>query len=629
MPKVHVHMGLVSSRDPSLLSPGELSVTDDAMYLPNNPALHKAQGRSKFNTASEGAIPGGRYLEFDGAADKIVIMAGNNYRISNANLTGSFSDLQTGLTSAATLDSVHYNNSHFLLNGEDRNYEVTSSATANLHGMLANTSAPTVSRDAGAGTGFIITSGNTIDYWVEERVKSGLTILRRNSTTLTVTLTGDGSTDKPVITRPDAVNSDATHWALMGTATNGSFPTGAEISEVVIATTTIEDTRTGTDPSIPTGDAYEVVSISLAGVTQNVSRNGPPPNATTGDVFQDSLVTNDTSDKSRIHYSFPDKPHAFPAVNFIRFETKEADEVTAIRVMGKFIMVLMRDTVWRVQTLPRPQDASFQIERVKVKVHGAHGCVGPKALAEFSFGQGPRLAYVSRYGVLVTDGYSWDDLADDMDWENTVEVNKLSSSVLINNPRRYRLEFYFTPKGGSINTRCMLLHYHPSHAKQATAGSGFRSKLSGPNRVHALDSFVANIGSLHHVFTCNADGFVYLEGQGYTDASSAGGPKFKIRTGDLAFDDESRARRWYVHHQDAGDQTATATIIQREAGEDDHETPAEMPLKRRQRTEVGTDGSGEYLQLQLENSDSTGAVAIDYFEVTPESLGESEAAGGA
>lgn len=138
--------------------------------------------------------------------------------------------------------------------------------------MLDASSAPTVSRDAGTGAGFVLSSGRTITYWVEERVKDGEQITRRNvtaSASRTVTLTGDGTTDKPVITRPTTVNVETTHWALFGTATNGAFPDGNEIDEVEIATTTIEDTRTGNNPEHATGNPYYVGSGLLEAEFRN------------------------------------------------------------------------------------------------------------------------------------------------------------------------------------------------------------------------------------------------------------------------------------------------------------------------------------------------------------------------
>ena len=55
-----------------------------------------------------------------------------------------------------------------------------------------------------AGVGFTLASGTPIDYWVQERVKSGSTITKRNfaPSSAKVTLIGDGTNDKPVVTRP-------------------------------------------------------------------------------------------------------------------------------------------------------------------------------------------------------------------------------------------------------------------------------------------------------------------------------------------------------------------------------------------------------------------------------------------
>lgn len=128
------------------------------------------------------------------------------------------------------------------------------------------TTAASVSRDAGAGVGFTLTSGTKIDYWVQERVKSGSAILKRNFSPASsvITLTGDGTNDKPVITRPATRGADTTHWALYGTAAGSAYPNGAELSEVAIATTTIEDTRTGNDPLLPAVPTlYEYADFDL------------------------------------------------------------------------------------------------------------------------------------------------------------------------------------------------------------------------------------------------------------------------------------------------------------------------------------------------------------------------------
>jgi len=130
---------------------------------------------------------------------------------------------------------------------------------ADVYGMVPNTTPPTVSRDVGAGGGFVLSSGKTITYWIEERAKSptGIILDRNTTTTQTVTLTGDGTLDKPRIFRPAVVNSgNATHWALYATAANGTFPNGNEVGEQLIQGTYIDDTRIANDPGLPDGFPY-------------------------------------------------------------------------------------------------------------------------------------------------------------------------------------------------------------------------------------------------------------------------------------------------------------------------------------------------------------------------------------
>jgi len=143
--------------------------------------------------------------------------------------------------------------------------------------MAASAAPPTVA-DTGSGVGFVLESGKTIRYWVEERIKSGARVLQRNDAQPAggqpqmATLTGTGAAVKPVVTRPAQRNPDATHWALFATASSGvlastdaAFPHGYEVGETAIANTTIEDTRTGINPGMPPNSAiYQPGEYDLA-----------------------------------------------------------------------------------------------------------------------------------------------------------------------------------------------------------------------------------------------------------------------------------------------------------------------------------------------------------------------------
>jgi len=133
--------------------------------------------------------------------------------------------------------------------------------------MKAATAPPTVA-STGSGVGFVLESGRTVTYWIEERIKVGSRVLQRNDAQppggqpQIVTLVGSGAVVKPVVTRPTQVNPNATHWALFATQTSGSspssdgaFPHAYEVGEADIATTTIEDQRTGINPGQPPNSA--------------------------------------------------------------------------------------------------------------------------------------------------------------------------------------------------------------------------------------------------------------------------------------------------------------------------------------------------------------------------------------
>ena len=621
MPPISVGNGLVTSQDISTIPDGSLSRANDSYYKPNNQALWKAQGRSAFNaTAESGSILGVRALTYDGATDLLVVHVGTTYRKATLAATGTFADLVTGLTGGIMMDSVHYNNVHILLNGVDRGRVVDSAAAVTLHGMLANTAAPTA--DATTGTGITISSGSNLKYWVEERVKSGTTVLRRNAATAdeVVTVSGTVTNKAIIITKATTVNSDATHWALFGTATDGSFPTGAEINEVVIATTTITDTRTAgaptVDPALPSGDEYDIVSASIAGLITNVAKNGPPPTMETADVLEDSLYGWDVNNKSIIQYSVPDEIHKWPSLYKIRFESKEEDEGVAVRTIGQIGVALMRDSVWRIQTLPVPEDAAFQPERVKTQIDGAFGCAGALAVDSFSMGGGPRLAYISPDGgLIITDGYDWGTVHDDLNWEDTVDVSKLSTARLTNNPSEYRLEMIATEKSTGL-VKQWFFHYHSTHLKEASQQGTVTFKVTGPINLQATSKTRGLLNGKRRLFSGHTNGVVYLDaGQ---EADGAGNTiSMDVETKEYYFAGvgvRNRLTRLHCHHQaGTATQTATVDLIEKNPGEDESPTPETVSLARREATPVYIEGHAEAFRLRFRNSDSAGPVSLDYF----------------
>lgn len=642
-----VNGGLVETRDSTLQGPGELAVATDAYYKVNDPGIWSVPGRRQANTVVETTpIIGGQFAPFDShggtvdGTDFVIIRTNSAIRYAAVAPTMTFADLVTGLPTAATFDACHYSNQWTMFDGVSRNRVLIPGTNGvpqvRFQGMLQNVSAPTYS-NTGVGTGFTLSNGNTIVYWVEERVRDAVTnnLLRQSGnagSSTTVTVTGTGALIKPVITRPAIVNSDATHWALFAAATNDVFPFGALISEVPIATASIEDTRTTNDPLIPSGALYDTVTVSLYGITQTFGKHGPPPIATSMDVQEDSLVANDISDHSLVRFSYPNDIDSWPYSHVIRFETKEGNEVQWVRYLGQSTIVALTDEVWRINTLPATTDAGFQVNRVKTQIEGAHGGSGPQTSAVFSFGQGPLLAYISPSGgLMVTDGEFWDTLAPDFNFAGRVDASQIPTSILINNPTEFRLEYTYTPLGGAHNSATAFFHYHQSQAKITAIGFATtrRTKVTAPINRDALCKFLVAVGGVKTIFSGTTNGKVYQEWTGPTNPD--GDIAYAVFTGDKfpsGVGRQARARRIYVHHQAGGaGNRATFVGVQKVEGMNDTTETRSFPVSRREHTSIYADLQGESIQLGVTATNPPQQISIDFFIASFEDQGEATPAG--
>ena len=620
--------GAVWSCDPTLIRQGGLRRAEGCEYLSDDPAIWKVKGRTQFNTAAEGsAISGLRWLQFDTGIDLLVTLVGTAYRKAVAGLTGTFSAAQTGLAGTArTLDSVFCKDRHILCNGVDRNYTVAPDGAFALHGMLENTTAPALTLLD--GTGFTLSIGYTIHYWIEERVRDVYgVLLKRNAGAVYVTHTGNGTAQQPTLSHPATMNPDATHWALFASPTNTYWPTGALINEVAIGVPSITDTRTATDPGLPGGEVYPVTAVTLSsGLQMNVPTWGAAPIATTGDTFEDSVVLNDVANPTLLRFSDYNNIEAFPSVNTFRVgNTKFKDTVRLVRTVGQVLVVGLADSVRRVDTLPRQQDGIFTPERVGTQIHDKHGVVGPLAGDTFTLpAYGTWLAYVSSGGIHATNGAEWDTLFSGKAWRTLVDVAQLSKSVLVNYADKYQLRFFYTPPGRTTNSMMLILHYHPSHLLGQESGNILGiGKITGPVPVNGTCACLAAVAGARRLFTGQPDGRVYLEDEGNTDASTTDGTVAMCietaevyRAGALA---EATNRLLGVHHQAHPGQVCTVTQISRIEGQNDVEIPRDgVELDRRETTTVFKQSLAESTAIRIENSDALGPVGLDYIVVAAE-----------
>lgn len=245
------NQGLVTSRDPSLLRPGELQRCNNTVYHPNDQAIWKCPGRTAFNSTAVGSststAKGLRELQWDNqstAFDGSLIVyiasaSGSYYHAPLATTadppTGTFSLLASAVGNGPTIDTVHYNGRFYVLNGNTdavpNKVIVAASADGGLpttrrHGLTPVATSPTLASAAGAGWPsaeqdfgdgyyFFITT-EVYDAKGPDEVEStwaGDTADFDIATNLGVILVS-GSADGVTVTKPAQVNTEATSWRI-------------------------------------------------------------------------------------------------------------------------------------------------------------------------------------------------------------------------------------------------------------------------------------------------------------------------------------------------------------------------------------------------------------------------------
>lgn len=689
---VAVDGGLVTSREASTLAPGEMTRTDNCEYKPNSPSLWKVPGRTRFNASAEAArISGLAYLEFDVAADILVSEVGTALRFAAVGATGSWADLETGLTGGGKLIARQYRNEWYLCNGVDDARMVRSNIwdwdgvneppaenteiVKVYHGVrfpLLPANAPIVTvldGAAAAGAGWDLAAGEKVDFWLSETLifnAEDLTTARKihSPPSARVTITGpytdahvtidcpwppaneasrpprsagkvgpaglpqQGSLQVSVFWSSDkapGIGAEQFHTRYPIGGANGGFSPNYNNDDWTTGPITYTTPVTGDATFYDETGGWPTVAITYAGSTQQVSKYETRPVPSTMDVFEDSMMMNDINDPSIVWYSFPDVFEAIPAFNFIRLDTDRDDAIQLIRTVGDISVVASLGCFWSVKYLPRPEDVEVDFGRVKKKLSNHFGCVNPRAGALFDWGGGERLAMVSRSGIIVTDGFSWDILTDDIDWENTVEQSLLSNCVLHNDPFLYRLIFLYTPKDGTTPTKGLFINYHPSHTKRTEYG--VKAKISGPYDITADCLALATLAGADRIFSGQSDGRVYLEREGNSDTSTATGAISMVaRTGVNYFAErgmQAAIEKLYASHGAHAGQKATAELYKHNAGRAAvREERQNLKLDIAGLQSMGLDGMAGGHQFGLLNADALGQVRLDYFALTGKGWGE-------
>ena len=267
------------------------------------------------------------------------------------------------------------------------------------------------------------------------------------------------------------------------------------------------------------GKPYRVVTYrDQIGTTVSQPAYGLIKEISTGDFFEGCFVTNDKGDETAIRFSVPGAPEYFPGPYVMRFNTtKRKDTVTCIRTIGQILVVGLKNSIKRVNTLPR-ETIDLGDGTVQEDLTVDHGIAGPLCAAKFDMpGQGSLLFYVSKTGPYITDGQTTHPANIDLDWPNTVKLSALSSAVVRIYPKEKWITVDYCPAGATHtkNTKRLLFCYSADKIKQG----GFLPSV-GPITVSGRSSCEVVFDGTDYLFSGHeTDGKIYLEDYSVAQAS--------------------------------------------------------------------------------------------------------------
>lgn len=404
--------GLVTARDASLLSPGELTEARDLCYIPGSPSLHRAPGRALYSPVPLTSPAGLAYCGFDQDPDRLVALANGVLYASNVEVVSPFSAALIEQPGAHSLDSVHYNNRHVLLTGSTPNRVLLASGRIRRHGMFAVTDAPRVTVDSTSGTGAWPTGSsnlpNTFEYWATEVIKAEGEEIESTFDGQPFAVTINAVTWFTTINRPTLKNPDATHWRVyrsVGHAAGiSTFPVGFRIFEGEINTDAFNDG----------------LATAAAAVFPTTVSNGPAVGTTVTYV----PGYNSTSRVSTVAWTNADRVTASDA----SYATGNSEYVSVGDVIHT-PLVVQEQHLQLIATGFSMAGVGNPISKVEVTVKGYHGSPDGHLAIALSYDGG--LHYTNDCNVHLGVSAGAPVTASVSQWNHTFTAQELASSAFI------------------------------------------------------------------------------------------------------------------------------------------------------------------------------------------------------
>lgn len=558
--RFNVGRGTATGIDPSYID--VLQESEGVHYKPGDPAAYKVGGRTLLNASpiASASIDGILFADLSSSTPRLyVLVSGNVYAV---NLSDGTATLVIAIpVISGIIDGTQVNSRIIIAGGgssTNRDVFVNSSNVAYQLSLL-RANACTTGLQAGPG----ITG--TFEYWVTEW----------NETHDIESAAPSASSITPAnqvvrVTRGNIVNSGV-KWRVYRSIASGKFPVGWRIAELASVTTTYDDSLS--DTALVLNSPYNVVNINGSLYSRDDASNfGSATGSalTSVAMFEDSLIG--TADDTLV-YSETGVYGSFPVPYRIRFPAKYSTKARCVRVLENTAYVNFDYETFRVNYLPKASDPVFDAG-ICQEFFCHYGTPSARGAAVFSGWGGRAVLFVAGYDnpmLMNSDGV--DKAVSHIDWQALVPTSSLSTCTVFDNPGSKRVEMHYQ-SDASDSTKWSALHFYYDPSRIGRQEGPFPEMVwTGPHRVPgpgvlALNSLLTT-GNRYQVYSGskNADGFIYLENQGVSDAAhlidGSGTIRFRLRThrayvGGPAI--KSIARRVHVHKVSGGTGVYAATI---------------------------------------------------------------------
>lgn len=262
-------------------------------------------------------------------------------------------------------------------------------------------------------------------------------------------------------------NTNATHWRIYRTHDGGTKPRDLRLQ----GTVAITETSYLDDFTLFDKDTPGTLPLPLLKVQPDPDReasyypiNTSPPAFYHLNAYGTFLVGLSSANPRALYYCVPSYPHYWPTIYVVvSFPLKERDELVGTAMVGDSLLVGAAEAMFVVDGLPQASSGVMP-EAVVRPMKGQPGCVSTEAIVSYSINGESRAAWVSPFGVHITNGQTAERLPN-VSWEVIApHPEALSKAQLFWDLRRLSLVLIVDADGDGTNDTQWLISMDPDAA---------------------------------------------------------------------------------------------------------------------------------------------------------------------